>query len=101
MAKTYTGERTGNGAEAWVDGDPLPSRRDLREISDDGLFEWSYVGDGPRQLAFALLMDHLGDRARAEAALEAFTRDVVANFGNDWELTSADIDTALRNAGAL
>ena len=58
-------------------------------------FEWSYEGPEPRQLALALLVDHLVDRGKAKAAVEPFMRAVVANFDNDWEMTSADIDQAL------
>jgi hypothetical protein len=58
-------------------------------------FEWSYEGPEPRQLAWALLVDHLGDKDKAKAAVEPFMQAVVANFGNEWEMTSADIDEAL------
>ena len=33
--------------------------------------------------------------SRAKGAVEPFMRAVVANFGNEWEMTSADIDVAL------
>jgi hypothetical protein len=46
-------------------------------------------------LALALLVDHLADNAVAMAAAEPFMRAVVANFGNEWEMTSDDIDLAL------
>ena len=65
-----------------------------KEFSKNG-FEWSYEGPEPRQLALALLADHLGDDAAALASVEPFMRSVVANFGNEWEMTSADIDQAL------
>ena len=64
------------------------------EFSKNG-FEWSYDGPEPRQLALALLADHLGDHAAAKAAVEPFMRAIVANFGNEWEMNSADIDLAL------
>jgi len=66
----------------------------VREFTKNG-FEWSYEGPEPRQLALALLADHLGDDAAAMASVEPFMRSVVANFGNEWEMTSADIDQAL------
>jgi hypothetical protein len=47
-------------------------------------------------LALALLADHLGDPQRALALTEGFMRDVVAELDNAWQLSSADIDTALR-----
>jgi Family of unknown function (DUF6166) len=41
------------------------------------------------------LADHLGDNASAKAAVEPFMRAIVANFGNEWEMSSADMDLAL------
>ncbi|HTR86937.1 MAG TPA: DUF6166 domain-containing protein [Reyranella sp.] len=92
--KTYTGDRTIDGIQVLVDGQPLAPRTDLKPLSKTG-FEWSYEGPEPAQLAFALLMDHLGDAAKADALHDAFMREVVANFDNTWEMTSADIDAAL------
>jgi hypothetical protein len=92
--KTYSGDRTIDGIQVTVDGKPLDPRADLKAYSKNG-FEWSYEGPEPRQLAFALLMDHLGDAARAAAFDEAFMRTIVANFDNTWEMTSADIDANL------
>jgi hypothetical protein len=58
-------------------------------------FEWTYEGDGPRQLALALLADHLGNDERALALSEPFMKHVVADMDNDWVLNSSDIDAAL------
>ena len=92
--KTYTGDRTIDGIQVLVDGRPLNPRTDLKPLSKNG-FEWSYEGPEPAQLAFALLVDHLNDPQRADAMHEAFMREIVANFDNTWELTSADIDADL------
>ena len=92
--KTYTGERTIDGISVLVDGKPLPTRTDDLKLTDYG-FEWSYEGPEPRQLALALLVDHLGDKHKAKALVEPFMQAVVANFGNEWEMTSTDIDEAL------
>src|SRR6266852_5205397 len=92
--KTYVGGRSLAGAEVTVDGKPLDPRFDLKRLSPAG-FEWTYEGHGPAQLALALLADHLGDGAKALALYEPFMRAVVAELDNSWELTSADIDTAL------
>lgn len=97
--KTYRGDRTIDGVAVTVDGTLLPERTDLLEISKDG-FEWSYEGHAPAQLAFAMLVDHLADPAQASRHYERFMRDVVANFGNEWEYTSADIDAALAAVAA-
>lgn len=92
--KTYDGERTLRGVVVTVNGAPLPPRLDLHCFSKTG-FEWTYACPGPRQLALALLADHLGDDAKALALSEAFMRHVVVYLDNAWCLTSVDIDEAL------
>lgn len=92
--KTYRGDRTIDGVAVTVDGRPLDPRTDLLLLSRNG-FEWSYEGPEPAQLALALLAEHWGDDARAKAAYDPFMRQVVANFGNEWEMTSDDIEAAL------
>ena len=92
--KHYLGDRTIDGIKVTVDGVPLDPCVNVREFSQNG-FEWSYEGPEPRQLAFALLFDHLGDAVAAKSLTDRFMARVVANFGNEWEMTSADIDRAL------
>ena len=92
--KVYSGDRTIDGVKVTVDGAPLDPCLNVEEFTKNG-FEWSYEGPEPRQLALALLVDHLGDKTPAKAMVEPFMREVVANFGNEWEKTSADIDSAL------
>jgi hypothetical protein len=96
--KIYAGGRGLDGAVVTVDGRPLAPRYDLKRLSPTG-FEWTYEGAAPAQLALALLADHLGDDARALAWHERFMRTVVANLDNSWELTSAEIETALKALG--
>jgi hypothetical protein len=93
--KTYEGGRGLDGAIVTVDGKPLNPRFDLKQFSPMG-FEWTYEGDGPRQLALALLADHLDDDAKALALTEKFMRDVVSVLDNAWSLTSEEIDEASR-----
>lgn len=92
--KIYRGDRTIDGLIVTVDGKPLPQRTDIKQISQDG-FEWSYEGPAPAQLALAILADHLGNNAKALALYEPFMMEVVANFSNEWELTSSDIEENL------
>lgn len=92
--KTYRGDRTIDGIQVTVDGRPLDPRYDLKRLTSTG-FEWTYEGQGPAQLALALLADHLGDDQRALALYDAFMRAIVANLGNEWELTAADMDEAV------
>jgi hypothetical protein len=92
--KTFCGDRTIDGVKVTVDGKPLDQRLDIQKFTPNG-FEWSYEGPEPRQLALAILAAHLDDAAKAKALVEPFMTAIVANFGNDWEMTSADIDAAL------
>ncbi len=95
MNKVYLGDRTIDGIVVTVDGEPLPDRTDVKRYSGNG-FEWSYEGPEPSQLAYAILVDHLGDTAQAERLQPQFMRSVVANFQNEWEMTTADIDRVLQ-----
>jgi hypothetical protein len=92
--KVYAGDRTIDGIVVTADGEPLDERTELHRFSENG-FEWTYEGPESRQLALAILADHLGDDARALALCEAFMSEVVAYFDNTWEMTSADVDAAI------
>ena len=93
--KVYEGGRSLDGAVVTVDGKPLNPRFDLKRYSAMG-FEWTYEGDGPRQLALAMLADHFGDDAKALALTDRFMRDVVSVLDNAWCMTSEEIDAALK-----
>lgn len=95
----YEGGRGLDGAMVTADGAPLDPHFDIHTFSRTG-FEWTYEGDGPRQLALALLAHHLRDAARAVELTEPFMRAVVAELDNAWRLTSADIDVALAGLAA-
>ena len=92
--KVYEGGRGLDGAVVTVDGKPLNPRFDLRRFSSTG-FEWTYEGDGPRQLALALLADHFGDDQKALVLTERFMREVVSVLDNAWRITGEEIDAAL------
>jgi uncharacterized protein DUF6166 len=91
---TYTGDRTIDGISVLVDGQPLSPYYDQLRLTEHG-FEWSYEGPEPAQLALALLYDHLKDAGAAKALHATFMQRVVANFDNEWELSSADLDEAV------
>jgi hypothetical protein len=93
--RVYEGRRTATGCVVTVDGKPLDPRLDLLRLSDG--FEWGYDGNGPRQLALAVLADLLGDDARAVADHRRLTAAVIEGLeGESWTLTGTDIDQALR-----
>ncbi len=95
--KKYAGARTIDGVMVTVDGERLDERFGLKRHVNSW-FEWGYPGDAPRQLALALLADHLGDDAKALELTEPFMTEVVAIFDNEWELTGEEIDRALRES---
>jgi hypothetical protein len=63
---TFEGKRTIDGLVVTVDGDRLDEHYDVQQFTTWG-FEWTYEGDSPKQLALALLLEHLRDKARNEA----------------------------------
>ena len=97
--KTYEGKRTIDGLVVTVDGKPLPEHYEVKQFTKRG-FEWTYDGTSPRQLALAILFDHLGDKDRAIALSEPYMKDIVANLDNDWKLTGEDVDAYVRRRGA-
>jgi hypothetical protein len=94
--KIYEGRRTIDGLVVTVDGQPLGEHYDIKRFTRFG-FEWTYEGDSPRQLALAILADYLGDSERAVRLSEPFMKKIVANLDNDWRLTGAEIDAAVRS----
>jgi hypothetical protein len=96
---TFEGRRTIDGLVVTVDGKRLDEHYDVKRFTSWG-FEWTYEGDSPHQLALAILVEHLGDKERAIRLSEPFMRKVVANLDNDWTLSSADIDKAVREIEA-
>ena len=88
---TYEGRRTIDGLIVTADGKPLAEHYEVDRFTKYG-FEWTYEGGSPRQLALAILYDHLGDKERAVRLSAPFMKAVVANFDNDWTLRSADIE---------
>ncbi len=92
--KTYEGKRTIDGLVVTVDGQPLPEHYEVAGFTSYG-FEWTYEGESPRQLALAILYDHLGDGEKAVRLSEPFMRKVIANLDNDWVLTAREIDAFL------
>ena len=93
--RIYQGKRTIDGLVVTVDGAPLAEHYEVKRFTKFG-FEWTYEGDSPRQLALAILVDHLGDNDRAIRLAEPFMKAVVANLDNDWQLTDAEVDAAIR-----
>ena len=93
--KIYCGDRTIDGINVTVDGEPLNPRTDLKCFCALG-FEWTYEGDAPLQLALAIVADHLQDDNRALRLAEQFMRTIVANFDNTWTLTSASVEAAIQ-----
>jgi hypothetical protein len=92
--KVYEGDRTIDGILVTVDGELLDERHDIKRFTNNG-FEWTFEGDEPRQLALAILADHLGDGPRALTLTDAFMRAVVANFDNTWRMSSDDVAAAI------
>jgi Family of unknown function (DUF6166) len=96
--KTYEGRRTIDGLVVTVDGKPLVEHYEVKQFTRYG-FEWTYEGASPQQLALAILVDHLGDARAAIRLSEPFMKKVIANLDNDWTLSSAEVQAALKEIG--
>jgi hypothetical protein len=92
--KVYEGKRLFDGLVVTVDGAPLPEHYEVDRYTTWG-FEWTYEGESPKQLALAILYDHLGEKTRAIGLADRFMRKVVADLDNDWRLTSEDVGKAI------
>jgi hypothetical protein len=94
--KTYQGARDIDGLKVTVDGRPLSEHYEVTQFTKWG-FEWTYEGPSPRQLALAILYDHLGDKDRAIKLSEPFMKKVIADLDNDWALTEEEIERAIKD----
>jgi len=94
--KIYSGDRTIDGVIVFVNQAHLLPDTGGAIFSDTG-FEWGYDGPGPRQLAYAILIDHLGDASRAKALVPRFVEGCVARLDNEWSISSVDIEAVLNS----
>lgn len=78
----------------------LHPRRDL--VNHSWEFSWGYLGSGPSQLAFAILMDLWGDAERARRLYQPFKFKVIARLeqGQEWTLMADQIEIAVRQIEA-
>jgi hypothetical protein len=60
-----------------VDGRALGEHDEVKRFIGNG-FEWAYEGDGPQQLAPAILADHLGDNDKAVRLSGPFMKAMVS-----------------------
>jgi hypothetical protein len=89
----YAGDRTIEGNIVTRDKVKLDPRLDLVRYAD--ALDWGSDSPAARQLAFALLVDHLGDPERAVVMVPAFAHAMVQQFDNEWELTSTELGNAI------
>ena len=100
--RTYSGSRISDGGPqpVMVSGEFLSPLKDgqflsplrsqvLYNHSPDG-FQWGYGGSGPAQLALALLLD-CSTEELAMRHHQAFKVEFVANWGDEWQITSTEI----------
>ncbi|MGI9520351.1 MAG: DUF6166 domain-containing protein [Hyphomicrobiaceae bacterium] len=97
--KVYKGDRTIDGILVTVDDELLGDAIDIKPLCRDG-FEWGFEGPASAQLALAILHNHLDDTERSIRLYQPFMREIVANFANEWVMTSHDIDDAIADIEA-
>jgi len=120
MAKIYRGKRVEDVVEVSVMVIDMRKRKRVRTLrhipfhSPDG-FAWGYQGSGPADLALTILVDYCRERpprtgwlagekfsrwpvdSRAFTHHQYFKREVVAQFGDEWELAGLQIDAWLKD----
>ena len=69
--KIYHGQRTIDGLDVTVDGEPLDEHYEVAAFTKYG-FEWAYEGESPRQLALAILLTTWVTSERAIALSKPF-----------------------------
>ena len=90
----YSGERTIDGNVIHRNDADLDAKLAIAHFSDVGM-DWGFYGPPSRQLALALLCDHMGNSERALELAPAFANAVVAHFDNSWEIDSLQIGEAI------
>lgn len=96
--KTYEGRPGGVTTNT---GHHLDPRVDLKDYLAG--FNWGQNDGGAKQLAFAILCDHLNDTDFAEAYHEQFAADVIAELNGDkpFHLTSRQIERWYRQQDGI
>ena len=102
---TYQGKRRyrGTGPQPVLRGnDPLPldPSLDLVKHSPYG-FNWGYGGDGPKQLALALLLDVTKNPKVALQFYHSFTSEFVSLWPETWSITDDQIRNWLMEGNAI
>ena len=77
---------------------PGPSQQ-LWNHSPTG-FSWGYGGSGPAQLALALLYDVTKDRELSLRLYQDFKWAFVARWGDDWSITTEEIQAWIEKGNA-
>jgi len=87
----YRGRRAADGVVVTAGRDPLTPFASHRVRYLARGFEWGYAGDGPAQLALAVLLDALGDRRLALRWFHDFMWAEVYRWGEAWEVTAGEV----------
>jgi hypothetical protein len=73
----------------------LPPGREPGSEGNSVDFECGYLGRGPANLAFAVLMDHYEDSEKARAVADEFQRQYIESipqFLTRWEFTTTELE---------
>jgi len=91
----YKGKKINNGVggqTVFVNDVLLNKCHDVCNHSPDG-FNWGYGGSGAAQLALAILVDYFKKKKKkALINYQQFKWDFISKFGEEWELTTNQIE---------
>lgn len=91
----YQGRQIANEAAVFVSRSGFVTNLRLRHdlYNRSTAHQWGYVGAGPSQLAFDILMDMFGDEAFAKRYYSKFDHELAFKTPHqgEWDLSAADI----------
>lgn len=92
----YVGVRDEGGLSVFLDGTMFSPRKSKLVAQHARSFEWGCTGNGPAQLALAILIEECGPDEAGRRYLR-FRRDVVSGLHTDrWTFTSHDVQQWLQ-----
>lgn len=91
----YRGERTIDGVVVTFNGIPITSKLPNLENFNFS-FEWGYEGEGPLNLAYALILHSRRDAAQADKYSNNLMGRLISKLSNDWEIDSDELEKFIR-----
>jgi hypothetical protein len=86
--------------QVFKDGKPFSHKRSYKYIKHSPYgFSWGYLGSGPSQLSFALLLEAMNNPDKCISLYHTFKEDVVSRWPQEgkWAITTEEILEWVKN----